>query len=39
VSGSIGAAQWRRGQSLKQLIAEADSAMFAQKKLARRKRA
>jgi len=39
VSGSIGAAQWRRGQSLKQLTAEADSAMFAQKKLARRKRA
>ena len=39
VTGSIGAAQWRRGQSLKQLIAEADSNMFTQKKLARRIRA
>ena len=38
VTGSIGAAQWRRGQTPKQLIAEADSKMFAQKKLARRKR-
>jgi len=36
VSGSIGAAEWHRGETLQQLIAEADANMFMSKKVTRR---
>jgi diguanylate cyclase (GGDEF)-like protein len=39
MSGSIGAAEWQRGQTMEELIAEADSRMYAEKKLAHQERA
>jgi diguanylate cyclase (GGDEF)-like protein len=37
VDASIGAAQWVRGQTMQQLIAEADAAMYREKKLSSQK--
>ena len=37
VDASIGAAQWVRGQTMQQLVAEADAAMYKEKKLSSQK--
>ena len=39
VDGSVGAAEWHRGQTMEELIAEADSRMYLEKNLAHQKRA
>jgi diguanylate cyclase (GGDEF)-like protein len=39
MGGSVGIAEWRKGQTIKALIDEADSKMYMEKKLSRRKRA
>ena len=39
MDGSVGSAEWQRGQTMEELIAEADSRMYLEKKLAHRKRA
>ena len=39
LDGAVGAAEWRRGQTMEALIAEADSKMYLDKKLAQRKQA
>jgi diguanylate cyclase len=39
MEGSVGTAEWHQGQTMEELIAEADSKMYLEKKLAHRKRA
>jgi diguanylate cyclase (GGDEF)-like protein len=39
MDGSVGAAEWHRGQTMDELIAEADSQMYLDKKRAHQKRA
>jgi hypothetical protein len=39
LDGAVGACEWRRGQTTEELVAEADSKMYLDKKIAHRKRA